>query len=119
MAKWFPSVLALAVGALAALAAALRAAAARSPSPPALLVRRWPALAPRCRAGAGRAVPEPPPAPRRGRRTPMPSGFGRALIEKLPTPLLVVSRTGRVSYANPAAHDGAAAAASPARTSPT
>ena len=34
----------------------------------------------------------------------MPSGFGRALIEKLPTPLLVVSRTGRVAYANPAAH---------------
>ncbi len=35
----------------------------------------------------------------------MPSGFGRALIEKLPTPLLLVTHTGRVSYANPAAHD--------------
>jgi len=35
----------------------------------------------------------------------MPSGFGRALIEKLPTPLLVVSRTGRVAYANPAAQE--------------
>lgn len=35
----------------------------------------------------------------------MPSAFGQALIEKLPTPLLVVSRTGRVSYANPAAHE--------------
>jgi len=36
---------------------------------------------------------------------PMPSGFGRALIEKLPTPLLILSRTGRVAYANPAAHE--------------
>jgi two-component system phosphate regulon sensor histidine kinase PhoR len=35
----------------------------------------------------------------------MPSGFGRALIEKLPTPLLILSRTGRVVYANPAAHE--------------
>jgi two-component system phosphate regulon sensor histidine kinase PhoR len=35
----------------------------------------------------------------------MPSAFGRALIEKLPTPLLVVSRSGRVSYANPAAQE--------------
>jgi two-component system, OmpR family, phosphate regulon sensor histidine kinase PhoR len=35
---------------------------------------------------------------------PMPSGFGRALVEKLPTPLLILSRTGRVAYANPAAH---------------
>ena len=39
-------------------------------------------------------------APRRCRR-----GFGRALIEKLPTPLLIVSRTGRIAYANPAAHE--------------
>ncbi len=35
----------------------------------------------------------------------MPTGFGRALIEQLPTPLLIVSRTGRVTYANPAAHE--------------
>jgi two-component system phosphate regulon sensor histidine kinase PhoR len=33
----------------------------------------------------------------------MPSTFARALIEKLPTPLLVVARTGRIAYANPAA----------------
>jgi two-component system phosphate regulon sensor histidine kinase PhoR len=36
---------------------------------------------------------------------PMPSDFGRALIEKLPTPLLVITRTGRVSYANTAARN--------------
>jgi two-component system phosphate regulon sensor histidine kinase PhoR len=33
----------------------------------------------------------------------MGSGFGRALIEKLPTPLFLVTPTGRVSYANTAA----------------
>jgi hypothetical protein len=33
----------------------------------------------------------------------MPSTFGRALIETLPTPLLVVSRNGKVGYANQAA----------------
>ena len=42
------------------------------------------------------AAPAPPPGA-------MPTAFGRALIEKLPTPLLVVNRTGRISYANPAA----------------
>jgi two-component system phosphate regulon sensor histidine kinase PhoR len=50
--------------------------------------------------------PREPAAPaRRDEPAPMPSGFGRALIEKLPTPLLILSRTGRVAYANPAAHE--------------
>jgi two-component system phosphate regulon sensor histidine kinase PhoR len=34
----------------------------------------------------------------------LPSGFGRALVDKLPTPLMLVTGTGRVAYANPAAH---------------
>ena len=81
------------------------AAAARSPSPPAR------SLAARLAPSRRGAAPEPRPRARaagrarRGRRAPCPRRFGRALIEKLPTPLLVVSRTGRVGYANPAAHE--------------
>jgi two-component system phosphate regulon sensor histidine kinase PhoR len=48
---------------------------------------------------------EPAGAAKGEEPAPMSTGFGRALIEKLPTPLLVVSRSGRVSYANPAAQE--------------
>jgi two-component system phosphate regulon sensor histidine kinase PhoR len=34
-----------------------------------------------------------------------PVGFGRALVEKLPSPVLIVARNGRVAYANSAAHE--------------
>ncbi len=93
----------LGAGALAALAAAL-------PLPPlaaflggALLALLAVAvLRPRHRGPADGPVPEPLPV---ATGLPMSSGFGRALIEKLPTPLLLVTPTGRVSYANPAAHD--------------
>ena len=34
----------------------------------------------------------------------VPAGFGQALIEKLPTPLLVLGRNGRIAYSNAAAH---------------
>ncbi|HET9067985.1 MAG TPA: ATP-binding protein [Amaricoccus sp.] len=98
MAKWLPFGLAVAVGALVALASVL-------------------ALPPLLAFGAGvlvsllgaAALTQPPPAPAPPQpglaSATMPSAFGRALIEKLPTPLLVISRTGRVSYANPAALD--------------
>jgi two-component system phosphate regulon sensor histidine kinase PhoR len=33
----------------------------------------------------------------------LPAGFGRALLEQMPTALLVIDRKGRLSYANPAA----------------
>ncbi len=33
----------------------------------------------------------------------LPVGFGRALLEQMPAPLLVIDKRGRVSYANPAA----------------
>jgi two-component system phosphate regulon sensor histidine kinase PhoR len=86
---------ALALGALLAIAAALR----------------LPALA-GFAAGAGLTLltvalrrPAEPPAAVPAEPAPMPSGFGRALVEKLPTPLLILGRTGRVAYANPAAHE--------------
>lgn len=53
-------------------------------------------------ASPPRSAPRPEPAGESG--TGLPSAFGRALIEKLPAPLMLVSRTGRVAYANPAAH---------------
>jgi two-component system phosphate regulon sensor histidine kinase PhoR len=56
-------------------------------------------------AVAVRQPPEPPGRPGAAETASMPSGLGRALIEKLPTPLLVLSRTGRVAYANPTAHE--------------
>jgi two-component system phosphate regulon sensor histidine kinase PhoR len=48
--------------------------------------------------------PEPVPEPVPAAVGAMPSGFGRALVEKLPTPLLLVTPNGRLTYANPAAH---------------
>ena len=104
MPKWFPiRCWRSAVGGAGGARRGAGAAAARSPSPPARW-SRWP-WRPRSRApdGAGAPAPEPPAAAEAGGA--MPSGFGRALIEKLPTPLLVVSRTGRVGYANPAAQE--------------
>ena len=102
MGKWFPFVLAAAVGALAALASTLA-------MPPLLAFAAGALIA---LAGAAALVrlaedaPRPPAAAPAGPAGPaMPSAFGRALIEKLPTPLLVVSRTGRVGYANPAAQE--------------
>src|SRR6188472_305275 len=101
-ATWF---MALAAGALAAAVAAL-------PVPPlaafagGAILGLVAAIALRARPRAA-PVPEPaavppPPAPT-GRADAMPTAFGRALIEKLPTPLLVVTLTGRILYANPAA----------------
>ncbi len=46
--------------------------------------------------------PRPPMRPDTAEEA-MPSAFARALVEKLPTPLLIISRTGRVSFANSAA----------------
>jgi len=100
MAKWFPFVLAVAVGALVALASVLAL--------PPLLAFAAGVLVSLTGAAviahlAGDAPPRAAAAAPGLARPAMPSAFGRALIEKLPTPLLVISRTGRVSYANPAA----------------
>ncbi len=97
---WTRALAALAIGATAA-AAALWSSIA---SFVAVAIAAWlaaRALAPRPPAPA----PLPEPAPARAAPNAMPTGFGRALIEKLPTPLLLVSPTGRITYANPAAHE--------------
>jgi two-component system, OmpR family, phosphate regulon sensor histidine kinase PhoR len=100
MPKWTILPLALAIGALAALAAGWRV-------PPvvafagAVLVT----LVLATFFGSRRAPQPLPVAADDGAGDAMPSGFGRALIEKLPTPLIIVSRTGLVTYANPSAHE--------------
>jgi two-component system phosphate regulon sensor histidine kinase PhoR len=49
---------------------------------------------------------EPPPAPRAEPQVEgVPSAFGRALIDTLPAPLMIITGTGRVAFANPAAHE--------------
>jgi two-component system phosphate regulon sensor histidine kinase PhoR len=95
---------ALGVGGLAALAAALALPPAVAfVAGVALALAAWAAIRPR--PAPPPVVPEPAPEARREPEGIMPSGFGRALIETLPTPLIVVSRTGRVGFANPAAHE--------------
>ncbi len=92
---------------LALLTAALAALAAALALPPAVAFGAGVLLALLAwRVLGARPAPAPEPAPQvEAGDGAMPSGFGRALIEKLPTPLLIVTRTGRVSYANPAAHE--------------
>lgn len=106
MSRWFHPLLALGVGVYAALASAFG-------FPPivafvtgvVLTLFVFATARSRSEPHEG-SIPEPPPERRDA--VPggaMPSAFGRALIEKLPTPLLVVTRNGQVSYANPAAHE--------------
>ncbi|MXU66867.1 sensor histidine kinase [Oceanomicrobium pacificus] len=45
-------------------------------------------------------APEEPPATL---NEALPAGFGRAMLEQMPTPILVISGRGRITYANPAA----------------
>lgn len=56
------------------------------------------------KAEAAAATLPPEPAPAAAVPAPASLAAGRLLIEKLPTPLLVVTRTGRIGFANPAAH---------------
>ncbi len=97
MAKWELAVLVAGAGVLAAVVVAL----GLSPVA-AFAIGAGVALAvvAAVRSAAPPSV-QPVPAPAAA----MSSGFGRALIEKLPTPLLLVTPTGRVSYANPAARE--------------
>jgi two-component system phosphate regulon sensor histidine kinase PhoR len=100
---WQSRILALVAAALAAVAAALSLPPVAAFVAAGLVVLAAGALL----AGPRQPVAEPAPQPGgegRAEGGSMPSGFGRALIEKLPTPLLIVSGTGRIVYANPAAH---------------
>ena len=49
-------------------------------------------------------IPELPPEQPAPLSTDLPLGFGRAMLRGLPSPLIVLSRKGRVIYANSAAH---------------
>lgn len=49
------------------------------------------------------APPAAPPTTTEERS--LPSGFGRTLLHRMPAPLLVISSSGRITYANPAAHE--------------
>jgi len=57
-----------------------------------------------------RPRPEPAPVLRAGTEAgaggeALPTAFGRALIGTLPAPLMIITGTGRVAFANPAAHE--------------
>jgi two-component system phosphate regulon sensor histidine kinase PhoR len=101
MPTWFYPLLALVVGAMMAAAAAV-------PFPPLAAFAAGIAVV-LIVAAVVRRSPEPPagsvaePAPRVEPAQGLAAGFGRALVEKLPTPLLIVASSGRVGYANPAA----------------
>ena len=46
-----------------------------------------------------------PAAPPPGHPQPLPGGFGRALLQRMPAPLLVISSRERLTYVNPAARE--------------
>ncbi|WP_112321794.1 ATP-binding protein [Oceanibium sediminis] len=53
--------------------------------------------------GASGRAPVPDQAPARD-APPLPGGFGQALLQRLPAPLIVVGQDRRLTYVNPAAH---------------
>ena len=52
---------------------------------------------------ADRPEPAPKVQPEASPESTLPSGFGQALLRMMPAPLIVISSTGRTTYANPAA----------------
>ena len=54
-------------------------------------------------AEANIATNQSPGSPKTAHSLQLPVGFGRALLQQMPSPLLVIDRKGKVSYANPAA----------------
>src|SRR5688572_21673025 len=93
MPGWQTSVLAAAVGALVA-----ALAAADAPWLLAAFAAAAAVLAAGRRAARGASRRDPPVAP-----PPAPEILSRSLVDKLPTPVLVIARNGRITHANPAA----------------
>jgi two-component system phosphate regulon sensor histidine kinase PhoR len=103
--RWYLPAFALGLGAIAALAAA----GALSPLSAFAIVAAAAAAA--LAAAATREAAEAPVPPQAAADEPppvepqaMPPGAGQMLLARLPTPLILVSRSGRVLYANPSAH---------------
>lgn len=88
-------------------AGAAMALIAATPVPPLVAFAGGVLAVAACRLGRYRRPPphpraEPPPvAPADA----LPAAFGRALIETLPVPLMIITGTGRVAFANRAAHE--------------
>jgi two-component system phosphate regulon sensor histidine kinase PhoR len=103
MADWFHPLLALAVGLFAAVAAGLGLPPIVAFVVGGLLVLGGASAMKRHAAKPGDAAdaPEAPPEPAKSAADA--HDYGRALLEKLPAPLIVIARNGRVDYANPAA----------------
>lgn len=108
MPKWFLPAFALGVGALAALAAA----GAFSPLAAFAIGAAAAAAALAAATSRGDAPPElvaedvaPSEENSDEATSSMPPGAGQALLARLPTPLLLISQSGRVHYANPSAHE--------------
>jgi two-component system, OmpR family, phosphate regulon sensor histidine kinase PhoR len=101
--KWFTPALAVAVGALMAGSAALPVSPVLAFFAGVLAVLAAAHFI-RSRAPAPAPEPRPEPLPAAAPAQP-PVGFGRALVEKLPSPVMIVARNGRVAYANSAAHE--------------
>ncbi len=101
MAEWFHPLLALAVGLFAAVSAGLGLPPVAAFLAGGLLVLVAASVMKRHAVDAPAAAVDP--APEIAIPAEEAPDFGRALVERLPAPLIVIARNGRVAYANPAA----------------
>ena len=102
MAEWFHPLLALAVAVFAALSAALGLPPLAAFLAGGLVVLLAVPVARRLADSAAVPLSDPPRDP--AHPPPAAPDPGRALLERLPAPLLVIARNGCIAYANPAAH---------------
>lgn len=101
--RWMQCILALSIGALAAAISGLEVPPWTAFIAGSLLAAAWFAVRPGQREAAEAELPAGDLTEGEGRQPEVSADFGRTLVEKLPTPLLLIARSGRVSYANPAA----------------
>lgn len=104
MPQWIYPPIAVLVGAVAAIAAAINVppVAAFAGATAIALVAGYIAHR-RVQTSTTPELDQPGPPPHPDAEGAMPLGFGRLLVEKLPAPLLIITRKGRLSYANAAA----------------